>query len=81
MSNSSIWPIDKTLSAATTPSQSGAWSNGNEGVLSIPQTTAWLEPHHQITKFHIQDSPWWGALALNRNAVYVFYSSIQLGWY
>ena len=35
MSNSSIWPIDETLSMATTPGQSGPGSDGNEGALSI----------------------------------------------
>ena len=39
MSNSSIWAIDKTLSGATTPGQSGPGSNGNEGVLHIPQSS------------------------------------------
>ena len=34
---SSIWPIDRTLSDATTPGQSGSGSDGNEGVLYIPQ--------------------------------------------
>ena len=34
---SSIWSIDKTLSGATTPDHSGPASNGNEGVLRIPQ--------------------------------------------
>ena len=29
----SIWPIDKSLSGATTPGQSGLGNNGNEGVL------------------------------------------------
>ena len=38
MWNSSIWPIDRTLSAATTPTKSGPGSNGNEGVLHIPQS-------------------------------------------
>ena len=38
MSNSSIWPIDRTLSGATTPGQSGPGSNGNEEVLRIPQS-------------------------------------------
>ena len=33
----SIWSIDRTLSSATTPGQSGPGSNGNEGVLHIPQ--------------------------------------------
>ena len=37
---SSIWPIDRTPSASTTPGQSGAGSDGNEGVLSIPQSSS-----------------------------------------
>ena len=37
---SSIWPIDRTLSSATTPGQSGPGSNGNEGVLRIPQISS-----------------------------------------
>ena len=37
MSNSSIWPIDKTQLDATTPGQSAPGSNCNEGVLCIPQ--------------------------------------------
>ena len=43
---SSTWPLDRTLSGATTPDQSGPGSNGNEGVLCIRQTLALLEPHH-----------------------------------
>ena len=38
MINSSIWPIDGTLTSTTTVSQSGSESNGNKGVLQIPQT-------------------------------------------
>ena len=34
-----IWPIDRTLSGATTPGQNGRWSDGNEGVLRIPQSS------------------------------------------
>ena len=37
ISNSSISPVDKTLSGAITPSQSGPISDCNEGVLNIPQ--------------------------------------------
>ena len=40
MSNSSIWPIDRTLSGATTPGQGGPGSNGNDGVLCIPQSSS-----------------------------------------
>ena len=36
---SSIWPIDRTLSSATTPGQSGPENDGNEEVLRIPQTS------------------------------------------
>ena len=37
---SSIWPIDRTLSGATTPGQSGPGSDGNKGVLHIPQSSS-----------------------------------------
>ena len=37
MQFSSILPIDKTISGATTPGQSGLESNDNEGVLHIPK--------------------------------------------
>ena len=40
MSNSSIWPIDRTLSGATTPGQSGPGSDVNEGVLYILQSSS-----------------------------------------
>ena len=40
MSNSSIWPIDRNLSADTAPGQSGPGNNGNEEVLSILQSSS-----------------------------------------
>ena len=40
MSNSSIWPIDRTLSGATTQGQSGTESDGKEGVPRIPQISS-----------------------------------------
>ena len=36
---SSIWPIDRTLSSATTPGYSGPGSDGNERILFIPQSS------------------------------------------
>ena len=36
---SSIWPIDKALSGATTPGRSGLGSDVNEQVLRIPQSS------------------------------------------
>ena len=35
---SSFWPIDKSLSGATTPGQSGPGSDCNEEVVRIPQS-------------------------------------------
>ena len=40
MSNSSIWPIERTLSSATTQSQSGPGSDGNEGLFHIPKSSS-----------------------------------------
>ena len=42
-SNSSIWPIDRTLSGATTPGQSGLGTNGNVAVVHIPQSSSITE--------------------------------------
>ena len=38
MSNSSVRPIDRTLSGITTPDKSEPGSKGNEGLLRIPQS-------------------------------------------
>ena len=35
---SSIWPIDRNLSGATTLGQSGPGSDGNDGVHRIPKS-------------------------------------------
>ena len=39
MQFSSIWPIVWALSGTTTPGQSDLWSEGNEGVLCIFQSS------------------------------------------
>ena len=44
MSNNAIWPI----SGATNPDQSGPGSDGNEGVLHIPQSSSITGPYQQI---------------------------------
>ena len=43
MSNSSIWPIDGSLSGFTTLGQSVPGSDGSEGVLWIPQSSSITE--------------------------------------
>ena len=37
---SSVWPIDRTLSGATTPGQIELGSDGNERVLCVPQSSS-----------------------------------------
>ena len=65
MSNSSIWPINKTLSGATTPGLSGPGSDVNEGVLCIPESSNFTgaspsdcvvyyhHPHHHHPHHHV----------------------------
>ena len=48
MLKSSSWPIDQTLSSATSLSKSGPGSDGNEDLLNISRPPALLDPHHQI---------------------------------
>ena len=48
MSNSNISLIDRILSGATTPGQSGPGSDANKGYSGFPKAQALLNPHHQI---------------------------------
>ena len=73
-----MWLIDRTLPGVTTQGQSGPWSNGDEGVLHIPQISKagaspsdclMLYPGHTLEGF----------LPLCRDAVSVFYSPSRLG--
>ena len=79
MQFSSIWPIDKTLSGATTPGQSGLGSHGNVGVLCILQSSSITRtsPSDCLVSYpgHLRG----GVLSLCREAVSVFYSPSQLG--
>ena len=53
MPNSSIWPIDKTLSDATTPGLGRPGSDGKESVLRIPQSSSitWASPSDCLMSF------------------------------
>ena len=53
MSNCSTWPIDRTLSGANTPGQSGPVSIGNEGVLCFPQSSriSWAPPSDGLISY------------------------------
>ena len=74
MPNSSIWPIDGTLSSATTQSQSKPGSNDNEEVFHITQSSSitGASPSDCLVLYS-------KILPLCFDAVGVFYSPIQLG--
>ena len=62
--------IHRTLSGANTSDQSGPWSDGNEGVLHISQSSrAGASP----SDCHIHDTCWW-YLPFCRDRVGVFHS-------
>ena len=77
MQFSSIWPIDRTLSGATTPGQSGPGSNGKEGVLCIPQSSSIIgaSPSHCLVSYSEHSLE--GVLSLCRDTVGVFYNTPQ----
>ena len=77
---SSIWPIDRTRSGATTPNQSGPGSDGNEGELCIPQSSGITGTSTSDCLVSYQDIRWGWILPLCRGAVGVFYSPSRLGW-
>ena len=54
MSKSSIWPIDRTLSDATTPGQSEPESDDSKGVLRIPKNSSITEaaPSYCLVSYH-----------------------------
>ena len=55
---SSIWPIDRTQSGATTPGQSWPGGNGNEGVLRIPQSSSITRasPSYSFVSYEVLNS-------------------------
>ena len=62
---SSIWPIDRTVSAATTPGQSGPRNDGSEGVLHILQSFSitGASPSDCLVSYR-----WWGGTPLQRSS-------------
>ena len=55
---SSIWPIDRTLSGATTPGQSGPGSDSRERVLCIPQSSSITGTSSSDYVVSYQDTRW-----------------------
>ena len=75
MSDTSFWPIDRTLSSAT---REDVGLMAMKGYSSFPKSSR-LKPHLQMVWYHIQDSGW-AFLPLCRDAVGVFYSPSWLGY-
>ena len=75
MKFSSIQPVDRALLCATIPGQSGPGSNGNKGVLCIPQSSSitGTSPSECLVSYP-GHSLGGGVLPLCRDAVSVFYS-------
>ena len=72
--------IDRTVSRATTPGQSRPRSNGNEGILCIPQSFSVTGPSSSDCLISYTRHSFGGrVLPLCRDAVGVFYSCSWLG--
>ena len=70
----SIWPIDGSISVATTPGQSGSGNHGKEGVLHIPQSSSITvtSPSDCLMSYPGHTSG--AVLPLCRDAVSLFYT-------
>ena len=77
---SSIWPINRTLSGATIPGQSEPGSDGNKGVLRIPQSSSITGASPSDCLVSYLGHSLSGVLPLYREAVGVFYSPSRLGY-
>ena len=76
---SSIQPIDRALSSATTPAQSGPESNGSEGVLRIPQSLSITGTSQSVCLVSYPVHSLGGGLFLCKGALGVLHSPSRLG--
>ena len=68
-----------TLSGATTPGQNGPGSDGNEGVLRIPQSSSITGTSPSDCLVSYPGHSLWEGVTLSREAVGVFYSPSRVG--
>ena len=80
MPNSSIWPIDRTLSHFALRVKVDRWAMVMNGVPHISQSSSIIgaSPSHFLC--HIQDTRWRRVLPLCRDAIDVFYSHPTADW-
>ena len=76
MQFSSIQPIDRALSGATPPGQSGPGINGNKGVLRFPQSSSitGTTPSDCLLSY-----PGYSLVGSHPSAIGVFYRPSRLG--
>ena len=79
MQFSSIWPIERAISGATTPGQSGPVSDGNDGVLHIPQSSSITGTSPSDCLVLYPRHSFGGVLLLCEGAVDIFYSPSRQG--
>ena len=79
MQFSSIWPIDKHLSDATTPVLSGPGSSGIEVVLHIPQSSTSTEASSSDCLVFYPGQSLAGGFTPLQRSIIVFYIPIRLG--
>ena len=77
MQFSSIRPIDRILSGATTPGQSGPGSDGIEGVICIPQSSSNTGTSPSDCLVSYQDTRWGGYPSAE---VQSMYSTVPADW-
>ena len=76
---SSIWPIDRTVLNASTSSQNGPGSNGNDWVHQISQSSSITRTSPSDCLVSYQGySLGWGVLPLGREGIVIFYISSRL---
>ena len=69
---SSIWPIDRTLSGATTPDQSGPGSDANKEVLRIPKISSCLTAQLRFNRWILQPQAT-GSKTFEVNLIFIFF--------
>ena len=76
----SIWSIDRTLSGSTSHGQSGRGSDGNKGVLCIPQSSNIIgaSPSGCLVSYPVHSLV--GVLPFCRYSVGIFFSPSRLGY-
>ena len=67
------------LTGTTTPDLSGPGSNGNEGVLHIPQSSRTEASPSDAVQYHIQDTHW-GRGSYPSAEMQLAYSTVRVDW-